>query len=73
MRCSTDIFISAAKHRHRRRAGPAVERRAFLVEMGAKIVGAVTTTKSPLLEKFPAEEVLIGDLEDLEQRARAPT
>ena len=41
----------------------------FLAEMGAKIVGAVTTTKSPLLEKFPAEEVLIGDLEDLEQRA----
>jgi nitrogenase molybdenum-iron protein NifN len=37
--------------------------------MGADIVGAVTTTKSPLLEKFPAEEVLIGDLEDLEQRA----
>ncbi len=41
----------------------------FLAEMGAEIVGAVTTTKSPLLEKFPAEEVLIGDLEDLEQRA----
>jgi nitrogenase molybdenum-iron protein NifN len=41
----------------------------FLTEMGSKIVGAVTTTKSPLLEKFPAEEVLIGDLEDLELRA----
>ncbi|QGM47754.1 nitrogenase iron-molybdenum cofactor biosynthesis protein NifN [Methylocystis heyeri] len=41
----------------------------FLTEMGAEIVGAVTTTSSPLLEKFPAEEVLIGDLEDLEQRA----
>ncbi len=41
----------------------------FLTEMGAKIVGAVTTTASPLLEKFPAEEVLIGDLEDLEQLA----
>ena len=41
----------------------------FLAEMGAEIIGAVTTTSSPLLEKFPAEEVLIGDLEDLEQRA----
>jgi nitrogenase molybdenum-iron protein NifN len=41
----------------------------FLTEMGAEIVGAVTTTSSPLLERFPAEEVLIGDLEDLEQRA----
>lgn len=42
----------------------------FLAEMGAEIVGAVTTTSSPLLEKFPAEEVLIGDLEDLEERAK---
>jgi nitrogenase molybdenum-iron protein NifN len=41
----------------------------FLVEMGATVIGAVTTTSSPLLERFPAEEVLIGDLEDLEQRA----
>jgi nitrogenase molybdenum-iron protein NifN len=41
----------------------------FLTEMGANIISAVTTTSSPLLEKFPAEEVLIGDLEDLEQRA----
>ena len=46
-----------------------MERRVFLTEMGAEIVGAVTTTQSPLLENFPAEEVLIGDLEDLEQRA----
>lgn len=41
----------------------------FLTEMGAKIEVAVTTTASPLLEKFPAEEVIIGDLEDLETRA----
>ncbi len=41
----------------------------FLREMGAEIVAAVTTTSSPLLAKFPSNEVLIGDLEDLEQRA----
>jgi nitrogenase molybdenum-iron protein NifN len=29
----------------------------------------VTTTASPVLERVPAEEVLIGDLEDLETRA----
>jgi nitrogenase molybdenum-iron protein NifN len=38
----------------------------FLTEMGASIITAVTTTTSPLLERFPAPEVLIGDLEDLE-------
>jgi nitrogenase molybdenum-iron protein NifN len=42
----------------------------FLHEMGAHIEGAVTTTQSPVLEKIPAEEVLIGDLEDLETLAR---
>jgi nitrogenase molybdenum-iron protein NifN len=41
----------------------------FLTEMGATVAAAVTTTASPLLETFPAEEVVIGDLEDLEQRA----
>lgn len=41
----------------------------FLVEMGCEIGVAVTTTHSPLLEKMPAVEVLIGDLEDMEQRA----
>ena len=41
----------------------------FLVEMGANIEAAVTTTNSPLLEKFRAREVVIGDLEDLETRA----
>ncbi len=39
----------------------------FLSEMGCELV-AVTTTQSPLLEKLPVEEVLIGDLEDLETR-----
>ncbi len=42
----------------------------MLREMGAEIVAAVTTTVSPVLEKLPADEVLIGDLEDLEMRAR---
>ncbi|MCI4677115.1 nitrogenase iron-molybdenum cofactor biosynthesis protein NifN [Rhodoblastus acidophilus] len=41
-----------------------------LNEMGAQIVAAVTTTQSPVLEKIPAEEVWIGDLEDLETLAR---
>ncbi|KAB2968037.1 nitrogenase iron-molybdenum cofactor biosynthesis protein NifN [Zoogloea sp.] len=35
-------------------------------EMGAEVAAAVTTTHSPVLEKVPAVEVLIGDLEDLE-------
>jgi nitrogenase molybdenum-iron protein NifN len=43
----------------------------FLHEMGAQIESAVTTTQSPVLEKMPAEEVLIGDLEDLEMQAKA--
>jgi nitrogenase molybdenum-iron protein NifN len=42
----------------------------FLHEMGAQIDVAITTTQSPVLEKLPAEEVLIGDLEDLETGAR---
>lgn len=40
-----------------------------LVELGAKIVGAITTTQSPLLELIPTGEVLIGDLEDVEKCA----
>lgn len=42
----------------------------FLSEMGCELAACVTTTHSPLLEKIPAEEVLIGDLEDLENRAQ---
>jgi nitrogenase molybdenum-iron protein NifN len=41
----------------------------FLSEMGATIEAAVTTTHSPVLENIPADEVLIGDLEDLEMRS----
>lgn len=43
---------------------------AFLAEMGCEIAASVTTTHSPVLERMPCAEVLIGDLEDLEQRAR---
>ena len=42
---------------------------AWLTEMGATLHAAVTTTASPLLEKLPTDEVVIGDLEDLEARA----
>jgi nitrogenase molybdenum-iron protein NifN len=41
----------------------------WITEMGAGVVAAVTTTASPLLEALPTDEVLIGDLEDLEVRA----
>lgn len=43
----------------------------FLTEMGAELAVCVTTTKSPLLARMPAAEVLIGDLEDFEQSAQA--
>ncbi len=42
----------------------------LLMEMGCEITAVVTTTHSPLLEKMPTAEVLIGDLEDLEQKAQ---
>jgi nitrogenase molybdenum-iron protein NifN len=43
----------------------------LLHELGAEICAAVTTTHSPLLERLPCAEVIIGDLEDLEARAAA--
>ncbi|HJV71737.1 nitrogenase iron-molybdenum cofactor biosynthesis protein NifN [Ideonella sp.] len=43
----------------------------FLAEMGAELAVAVTTTRSPLLERLPTDEVLIGDLEDFERLAQA--
>jgi nitrogenase molybdenum-iron protein NifN len=42
----------------------------LLHEMGAQVAVAVTTTQSPVLERVAADEVLIGDLEDLETRAK---
>jgi nitrogenase molybdenum-iron protein NifN len=41
----------------------------WLTEMGCRIEAAVTTTSGLILERMPADEVLIGDLEDLEKRA----
>ncbi|MGA7809177.1 nitrogenase iron-molybdenum cofactor biosynthesis protein NifN [Bradyrhizobium sp.] len=41
----------------------------MLQEMGAHIATAVTTTQSPVLERLKTDEVLIGDLEDLENLA----
>jgi nitrogenase molybdenum-iron protein NifN len=41
----------------------------FLQSMGAQIHGAVTTTRSPLLEKLPIKSVTIGDLQDFEELA----
>ena len=41
----------------------------WLSEMGCTIQAAITTTQSPVLEGIPVEEVLLGDLEDLELRA----
>ncbi|GAB1538641.1 nitrogenase iron-molybdenum cofactor biosynthesis protein NifN [Scytonema sp. NUACC21] len=41
----------------------------FLQSMGAEIHAAVTTTRSPLLEKLPINSVTVGDLEDFEQLA----
>jgi nitrogenase molybdenum-iron protein NifN len=40
-----------------------------LAELGAELTAVVTTTSSPVLERLPVEEVVIGDLEDLEARA----
>jgi nitrogenase molybdenum-iron protein NifN len=41
----------------------------FLQSMGVFIHAAVTTGRSPLLEKIPIQSVTIGDLEDFEQLA----
>ena len=41
----------------------------LLHEMGAVLHACVTTTHSPVLAGMPAEQVLIGDLEDLENAA----
>jgi nitrogenase molybdenum-iron protein NifN len=41
----------------------------WMREMGCEIQAAVTTTQSPALECIPSDEVVLGDLEDLEMRA----
>jgi nitrogenase molybdenum-iron protein NifN len=42
---------------------------AFLTEMGSDVSAAVTTTMSPVLARVKTGEVMIGDLEDLENRS----
>jgi len=42
----------------------------FLTSMGAMIQVAVSPTRSPQLEKLPCEQVMIGDLHDLETHAQ---
>jgi len=42
----------------------------FMTGMGAEIVGAVSPAKGPALAELPVDEVLVGDLEDLEKVAR---
>ncbi len=41
----------------------------WLISMGAEVQAAVTTTRSPLLEKIPVETVIVGDLGDFEDLA----
>jgi nitrogenase molybdenum-iron protein NifN len=41
----------------------------FLAEMGADVVGAVTSVDSPVLAKIPVAQVVIGDMDDFEQGA----
>ncbi|MCE1185889.1 nitrogenase iron-molybdenum cofactor biosynthesis protein NifN [Zoogloea sp.] len=43
---------------------------AFLHDMGAELVSAITPVKAAGLESLPARQVIIGDLEDLERSAR---
>ena len=38
----------------------------LLQEMGSHVRGAVTTSKSSILERLPIDEVVVGDLEDFE-------
>jgi nitrogenase molybdenum-iron protein NifN len=42
----------------------------LLTDMGAHVRVAVTTTQSPVLERIETDDVLIGDLEDLEILAK---
>lgn len=43
----------------------------LMAEMGAEVVAAVSPVNAPILKKIPNKQVKIGDLEDLEQIAKA--
>jgi nitrogenase molybdenum-iron protein NifN len=42
---------------------------AWLTEMGAQVVTAVTTAETPALVKVPADQIIVGDMDDLERGA----
>ena len=61
------FYFGGKQDRDRRRAGSVVGASAAgSPKWAARSSAAVTTTQSPVLERVPADEVLIGDLEDLE-------
>lgn len=72
----TDAMLDAHFHIGGRRLAIAAEPdllfdlSSMLHEMGAQVSAAVTTTQSAVIERIKTQEVLIGDLEDLEERAR---
>ncbi|MGY3582784.1 nitrogenase molybdenum-iron protein NifN [Bradyrhizobium sp. USDA 4341] len=72
----TDAMLDAHFHIGGRRVAIAAEPdllfdlSSMLHDMGAQVTAAVTTTQSVVLERVKTEEVLIGDLEDLEELAR---
>ncbi|MGY4473885.1 nitrogenase iron-molybdenum cofactor biosynthesis protein NifN [Bradyrhizobium sp. USDA 3364] len=71
----TDAMLDAHFHIGGRRVAIAAEPdllfdlSSTLHDMGAQVTAAVTTTQSVVLERVKTEEVLIGDLEDLEELA----
>ena len=65
------IFTSVAVRSRSERSPTFYDVGGLLTEMGAKILVAVTTTQSPVLERVEAEEVLIGDLRILETLSKA--
>ncbi|WP_050402959.1 MULTISPECIES: nitrogenase iron-molybdenum cofactor biosynthesis protein NifN [Bradyrhizobium] len=72
----TDAMLDAHFHIGGRRVAIAAEPdllfdlSSTLHDMGAQVTAAVTTTQSVVIERVKAEEVFIGDLEDLEELAR---
>jgi len=44
---------------------------ALVAEMGGEVVAAVSPHKAHILSRVPCEQVVLGDLEDLENQARA--
>ncbi|MHC2332025.1 nitrogenase iron-molybdenum cofactor biosynthesis protein NifN [Bradyrhizobium sp. USDA 4454] len=72
----TDAMLDAHFHIGGRRVAIAAEPdllfdlSSMLHDMGAQVIAAVTTTQSAVIERVKTEEVLLGDLDDLEELAR---